>query len=126
MSPESVIASLADLEARLAAGGPDYLVLGPLPAAAVEVCFAGPFQGQRVLWRMRLATLAAFEEEEGFLPRPPERPRGAMRIAAQEQGVWRASVGLAVGQIDEPTVRKAIVMMRNYRALRPGLRVWGD
>lgn len=114
------------LARHLDALGRDYLLLTALPAAVAEVRFVGPMQGRPVVWRLRLATLAHYQAERGPLPTPPTRPRGAMHLREEQPGCWRAEVALAVSVIDEPVVRKAIVMMRNYRALRPGLRVWGD
>jgi hypothetical protein len=114
------------LKARLAAEGRDWLLLTSLPAPVAEVVFVGDFQGREVVFRMRLATLTHYVEERGPLSYAGGAVRGVMDLEAQGPECWRAWVGLAVPVIDEPVVRKAIIMMRNYRALRPGLRVWGD
>lgn len=114
------------LKALLAKTGADFLVLTPLPDAVAEVRFTGPVAGRQVLWRMRLSTLARFLAERGRPENWPAAPRGAMHLEEQSPAVWRAHVAVAEAAIDEPVIRKAILMMRNYRALRPGLRVWGD
>ncbi len=115
-----------ELDALLAASGEDCLLLSPLPAPVAEVRFVGSLAGRRVLWRMRLCTLDRFVEERGPARDWPASPRGAMYLEPESAQAWRAHVGLAVSVIDQPVVRKAMVMMRNYRALRPGLRVWGE
>ena len=52
--------------------------------------------------------------------------RGLMIIEPESAEACRLEVALRVPAIDETVVRKAIVMMRNYRQLRIGLRTWGD
>lgn len=114
------------LHEQLVELGRDYLLAAPLAGTVAEVRFLGRFQERTVVWRMRLMTLARCVEECGPLPRAPRIVRGAMHIEALAPACLRARVGLAVPVIDEPAVRKAIVMMRNYRALRLGWRVWGE
>ncbi|MEO1767093.1 hypothetical protein [Thiobacter aerophilum] len=114
------------LARELAAQGRDYLILTPLPAAFAEVRFLGCIEGRAVVWRLRLATLEQYQVEHGLLPTPPARARGVMDLSKEQPDCWRAQVALAVPVIDEPVVRKTIVMMRNYRALRAGCKVWGD
>lgn len=118
---------LEQLRAVLAASDSDYVLLSPLPDTAARAQFIGPFQGREVLWDMQLYTLGRHEQERGRVPTAPNFSlRGLMIIEPDTADVYRLEVALNVPVIDETVVRKTIVMMRNYRALRLGLRTWGD
>lgn len=118
---------LEQLRAELAASNGDYVLLSPVPDSVVHAQFIGRFEGCEVLWDMRLYTLARHEQERGRVPTAPNFSlRGLMIIEPESVDVCRLEVALRVPAIDETVVRKAIVMMRNYRQLRVGLRTWGD
>lgn len=117
----------AQLRAALAAHGGDYVLLTPLPDTLAHARFIGRFQGREVVWNMRLYTLARHEQERGRVPTAPGFAlRGLMIIEPETDDTCRLEVALNVALIDEPVIRKTIIMMRNYRQLRVGLRTWGD
>ncbi|MGA7799619.1 MAG: hypothetical protein WCC36_02315 [Gammaproteobacteria bacterium] len=98
--------------------------LSPLPDSRARIRFSGVFQGREVLWDMRLYTLRRYAQEH-----PGQEPgtlRAFIDIAPDEDGQYRLEVGLDVPVIDEPTVRKAVLMIRNYRRLRLGRHEWGE
>lgn len=118
---------VAQLRSALAANGGDYVLLTPLPDTMAHARFIGRFQGREVVWNMRLYTLARHEQERGRVPTAPGFSlRGLMIITAESADTYSLEVALDVPVIDEPTIKKTIVMMRNYRQLRLGLRTWGD
>jgi hypothetical protein len=118
---------LEQLRVALAANGGDYVLLTSLPDTMTHAQFIGRFQGREVVWDMRLYTLARHEQEQGRVPTAPGFSlRGLMIIAPESSHIYRLEVALNVPLIDEPTIKKTIVMMRNYRQLRLGLRTWGD
>lgn len=95
----------------------DFICLAPLPAARVLVRLLGPFQGQIVAWEMQLGTLADFRQsggEQAAFPCP------FIEIAAGNEGVHPLTVALDLPIIDEPVIRKTIIMVRNYRRLKIG------
>jgi hypothetical protein len=105
----------------------DYELLSPLPDSYVHVRFSGPFQGDRVTWDLHLYTLAAY-----YAAHPREEHSGEISSASQQFmniETGRAvdpviTVALAVSVIDEPTVRKCVIMIRNYKRLHPGWHAW--
>lgn len=118
---------LEQLRATLAETDSDYVLLSPLPDTATHAQFIGRFEGREVLWDMQLYTLARHEQERGRVPTAPNFSlRGLMIIEPESLDTYRLEVALNVLVIDETVVRKTIVMMRNYRQLRLGLRTWGD
>jgi hypothetical protein len=115
------------LRAELAVHGGDYVLLSSLPDTLAHARFIGRFQGRDVVWDMHLYTLARHEQERGRVPTAPDFSlRGLMLIEPESEHGYRLEVALNVPVIDEPAIRKTIVMMRNYRQLRLGLSTWGD
>ena len=115
------------LRADLSSHDSDYVLLSSLPDSVAHVRFLGRFEGREVVWDMHLYTLARHEQDRGRVPIAPDfQLRGLMIIEPQAGETCHLEVALKVPVIDEPVIRKTIVMMRNYRRLKPGLRTWGD
>lgn len=51
---------------------------------------------------------------------------GIIDVGEEHGGTRALVVALEVPVIDMPTVRKALIMVRNYRRLRPGRHTWGE
>ncbi len=112
----------------MAESGRDYELLSPLPDSVVRVRFIGRFQGADVLWDMQLFTLPRYwREKGGALAAQAFDPnvRGVIEIRPRSDGELELSVAVNVTRLTEPEVRKAIIMIRNYKALRIGRHVWG-
>jgi hypothetical protein len=106
----------------------DYELLSPLPDGCADVRFAGTFAGAPVIWTMHLCTLAAWSAASPG--QTPPRQDGAaaeqfMDIRTGGAGEMQITVALDVPLIDEPTVRKTVIMIRNYKRLRLGRHTWG-
>lgn len=112
---------------RAAGRTEDFTCLSALPGETAQVRFTGPFEGRTICWEMRLQTLAHWlVTAPGSEPDRPEPPgRGVIEVGAEHDGRRELLVALDVARIDLPTVRKAVVMIRNYRGLRPGRHTWG-
>lgn len=95
---------------------PDYQLLRQPDPRNAQVEFDGVFEGQPVRWR---ATILA-------LPRDGARPYIEIDPAgADAHGRVHARVGLGVEAIDAPTIRKTIIMLRQYKRLRRGRMEFG-
>jgi len=121
---EQAANELEQLRSALAQNGADYALLSPLPDTRVHARFIGRFEKREVVWDMRLFTLARYEQKRGKVS--DAALRGLMQIAPVSENVYQLEVALNVPLIDEPTLQKTIVMMRNYRHLHLGLRTWAD
>lgn len=108
--------------------GAGFECLSALPASRARVRFAGSFQGAPVLWDMHLYTLECYRREYEGQGRSGSRGlRPFIDISpGAEDADYCLEVGLNVPLIDEPTIRKAVVMIRNYRRLRLGRHEWGE
>jgi hypothetical protein len=107
----------------LNSSGGDFICHTDLPATHSQVTFAGTFQGETVCWNMTIATLdhyrltskadkPAIEQQKYRCP--------FIEIAEGIEGVYPLSVGLDLPVIDEPVIKKAIIMIRNYKKLLVG------
>jgi hypothetical protein len=107
--------TVQQLRDELAAGGDDYVCDGPLGGRGARLRFIGRYQDRDVVWDAELIALAADGGAAAqFLDIGAPGPRGVP-----------ISIGLGVSFIDRPTVLKAIVMVRNYKRLRPGRHEFG-
>lgn len=125
--PDHAANQVEQLRAALAAKGEDFALLSGLPDTWAHVQFIGRFEGREVAWDMRLYTLARYQQERDDLPAASAASlRGLMHIELVSESLCQLEVALKVAAIDASTILKTIVMMRNYRRLRVGLRTWRD
>ncbi len=98
----------------------DYELLSPLGGPSVELRFAGTLQGEPVVWQARLLTLEAYAQEAACTA-----PRNCIEIGNPQPGGRPLLVALDVPAITEGVVRKAIIMVQQYKRLSPGRHAWG-
>lgn len=117
-------AQVAAFTSQLAESGSDYLCATALPDTAVRVRFLGRFQDRAVVWDATLYTLNRYYQERSTDSAFSARP--FMEIAHDIDGSCQLTVGLNLPIIDAPTIKKTIVMIRNYKRLRMGRIEWGE
>lgn len=78
----------------------------------------GPFRGRSVIWNARLSVLPPSAEGS-----PP--PRQFIEVTRRDALNYDLDIGLAVSRIDRATILKTIVMIRQYKRLRPGRHEFG-
>jgi len=114
---------------QLKTQGVDFICESTLPSLTVTVSFHGPFKGKVVLWRMTLATLKYWDNLGGQFtstetvasPRCP-----FIEIFPGVESVYPIKVGLGLRVIDEPVIKKTIIMIRNYKRLDVGRIEFGS
>jgi hypothetical protein len=111
--------SLNAFRRRLEAAAAEYLLM----AEDSEGCWAqfrfiGPFRGRSVIWSARLSVLPPSPEGS-----PP--PRQFIEVTRRDALNYDLDIGLAVSRIDRATILKTIVMIRQYKRLRPGRHEFG-
>lgn len=92
----------------------DYRCDSPLGEQTVRARFIGRFEQQEVVWDAELIALAGAEGAQ-FID-----------IATPGELGMPIKIGLQVACIDQPTVEKAIIMVRNYKRLRIGRHNFGS
>lgn len=96
-------------------------LLTPPGGAELRLRFSGPFQGRQVTWDATLVTLEAWRQQhpgkevsQNFIAIGDDTPEGTP-----------ITVGLNVTCIDLPTVRKVMMMVRQYKRLQRGHHAYG-
>lgn len=93
----------------------DWELLDPPGGERVRLRFRGHFQGKDVLWK---ATFIA-------LGQAPQRTPNFIEIGPPETDGVPLTVGLALPRFDTVAIRNAVMMIRRYKRLRPGLHQYG-
>lgn len=96
-------------------------LLEPAGGASLRLRFNGPFEGRQVTWDATFITLASWQAK--FAPNRPLR--NFIDIGEETAHGVRLTVGLDVPYIDIPTVRKAMLMVRQYKRLARGRHEFG-
>lgn len=117
------------LKAQLQKLGTDFICATPLPAISAGVMFLGPFQGKVVVWNMTLTSLGQLKKiaddvTEISSLQSPCQP--FIEIAKGNDDVFPLQVVLDVAAIDEATIKKSIIMIRNYKRLAVGRMAFGS
>lgn len=111
------------LKSRQASSDSDYSCRTSLPDVSATVIFLGPFQGHTVVWNMTVATLEYYRAAEVGSQSSAKNnlfDRPFIEILEDVEGVFSLGVGLDIAVIDEPVIKKTIIMIRNYKRLTLG------
>jgi hypothetical protein len=103
--------AVATLQARLAGARTPYELLAATPANA-HIRFVGPFRGVPVVWNARVHCVAP-------------GARRYIEVGARGTADIALAVGLDVSAIDEPTLRKTVTMVRQWKGLQAGRHEFG-
>ena len=119
--------AITNFKQRLTKSGKNFLALSPVPALKVHLQFTGSLDQQEVVWDTTIQTLASHLAEH-----PHEKPskqsfevRSFMQVGPPQNGISALKIVLAVPLIDEPTIKKTIIMVRCYKRLKVGYHEFG-
>lgn len=105
--------------------------LTPLGGPQARVRFSGALQGEGVIWDATLITLHQYAKEllGTDITSGDEADielRQFIHIGAPNPQGRPLLVGLMVEAIDAPTIRKTMIMIRQYKRLQPGRHEFGQ
>lgn len=105
---------------------PEYAAISPLGEKHCHIRFSGPFAGETINWDARLYCLDYYVAHcLTNIIQWPVKIRQFIRVGdAQEYG-RQLEIGLNVTSIDEPTIFKTIIMIRQYKRLNYGQHDYG-
>lgn len=115
-------------KSRLQQSGCDFICNTQLPASVALISFLGSFQGRIVLWNMSLSTLPCHrlvDTSTSVTEKSALQSRPFIEIKADGEGIYTLKIGLGLQEIDGPAIKKAIIMVRNYKRLKIGLTEFG-
>lgn len=121
-------ATLNSFKKKTKKSGEGYLTLGKVPSLKLPLQFTGKLNSQEVLWDAEFQTLASYHNE--YLADKSEKERAKeivsfFEVQEPEKQVAKLHVVLATPLIDEPTIKKTIIMIRCYKRLKVGKHVFG-
>lgn len=92
--------------------------------------FAGHYYGTPVTWQCTLQTLDQYYQElvnsNKIEPNTPMSLRRFIDIANTDSPTPSINIVLDVEIIDEPTIRKSIIMVHNYKKHHEGRHEYGE
>jgi hypothetical protein len=96
-------------------------LLTPPGGVELRLRFSGPFEGRQVTWDATLVTLEAWRRQHPG----EEAAQNFIAVGDDTPDGTPITVGLNVTCIDLPTVRKAMMMVRQYKRLQRGHHAYG-
>lgn len=96
-------------------------LLGTPGGDRLRARFSGPFEGTTVRWDATLYTPQAWAREFGVAA--PQH--NIIEISERDISPLPIQICLKVVCIDRPTVRKAVMMVRQYKRLKRGIHQYG-
>ncbi len=102
-----------------------YEALEPLGGQSTRVRFTGIVGRSSVVWDARVMTL----QHHCRSLTPQERRAGVRQFLAVGpilEGAASVIVALNLSRIDEPAVLKTIIMLRQWKRLKPGRHEYGE
>lgn len=112
---------VAEVLRKLADQELDYLCSATFPSTDVALRFIGPFQNRTVIWDATITTIQRYYED-----RHQDVGKPFIEIKEDTNSIFKLTVGLNLLAIDVPTIKKTIIMIRNYKRLSIGRHEWGD
>lgn len=98
---------LQEFQLQLAQQGKDYQLL-QLASDSAHYRFVGRFEGREIIWDAHVHALGSQGEEQ------------YIDIGEYRGGLRTIAIGLLVDVLDEPVLRKTMLMVRQYKRLRQG------
>ena len=121
-------ASLQNFKKNTAKTGESFLVLTKVPGLKVQLQFTGMLEHKEVLWDAEFQTLASYHNEFLASLSEKERAKEVYSFIDVKEPVKQAAklhLVMAIPLFDEPAIKKAIIMIRCYKKLKPGKHVFG-
>ncbi|WP_455206060.1 hypothetical protein [Kaarinaea lacus] len=124
-----MIDQIKQFKQALSAKAQDYVLHSTLPTDNAQLWFIGKLNDEEILWH------ATFQTSASYYSNPPNSEilgmdataaKSFISVAAAQQGVAKLHAVLAVDTIDEPTIKKGIIMIRNYKRLTVGRHDFGS
>ena len=104
----------------------DFEPLSPLNAGYVHFRFIGNFLGESIIWDAHLYTLAYYVYEVANLSQMGAATRQFIHVGDEGKTGRKIEVGLNLSSINEPTITKTMIMLRQYKRLTHGRHEYGE
>jgi hypothetical protein len=102
-----------------------YTLLAAPDSGQAHFTFSGRFQNREIVWDASLLTLARYHSGQPAASQPVVRS-AFLDIGSAGAHGRAIRIALDIDQIDEPAILRSIIMIRNYKRLRPGRHEFGE
>jgi len=116
--------NIVEFEQQLASQDRHYDNLTPLNHGYVHIRFSGPFNQQTIIWDAHLYSLAYYINN--IKQAESSTAKQFIWVGDENELGREIKIALNVPVIDEPTIRKSMIMVRQYKRLILGRHEYGD
>jgi len=99
-----------------------YTLIHQFNAQHAHIKFAGSFNGEIVTWDTDFYTLEGFLEEENI---KDTNLKQFIDIRPLQPGVMKLTIVLKINKVNEPSIQKMMIMIKQYRNLSLGRHEYG-
>lgn len=117
---------IASFKQKLANSNRDFESLSRLNGKYVHFRFVGDFMGESIIWDVHLYTLAYYVNEVAENSQPGTSIRQFIHVGDMDKAGRKIEIGLNLLHIDEPAIRKTMIMVRQYKRLAIGRHEYGE
>lgn len=117
--------SPADFDHALAQQGKSFDMLSGLDSPSCRLRFTGSFEGEPVIWDASLMSLAYYLSEMVARGQPQPAARQFIEVGDMTADGRQITIALQLPLIDEPTIIKTMIMVRQYKRLASGRHEYG-
>ena len=118
--------AVSDLQSLLEKQGIDYLVVDRVSDKHVSVKFLGQFKQQTVVWDAIIRTLTDYYEAELKQITDQNVELKQFIDIEKKDTCYKIMLVLNLDKIDQATIQKSIIMVRQYKRLGIGRHEYGE
>ncbi len=117
--------TIRDFKHELTALDSDFAQLSPFDEHYQHVRFIGPFNGEDIIWDAHIYTLNYYIHELRT-PSSPINARAFLDVGELNELGRKIEIGLHLPYLDVPSLKKTMIMVRQYKRLALGRYEFGE
>ncbi len=104
----------------------EFTQLIPFDRNYQHVQFSGSFAGQGLIWDAHIYTLTYYFREIKNISAARLNSRAFLDVGDNNEHGRKIEIGLHLPYLDLPSLRKTMIMVRQYKRLKPGRYEFGE
>ncbi len=118
--------AISDFKHELSSLGTDFAQLSPFNQDYQHIRFIGPFTGQDIIWDAHVYTLSYFVHQLNTLTPSSSSVHAFLEVGNENERGRKIEIGLHLPYLDVPSLKKTIIMVRQYKRLALGRYEYGN
>ena len=118
--------TIRDFEHELSSLGTDFVQLSPFNRDYQHVRFTGPFAGADIIWDAHIYTLSYYLHEVKKQSSTEMSCRAFLDVGDLNELGRKIEIGLHLPYLDVPSMKKTMIMVRQYKRLALGRYEYGE